>query len=103
VLLLLVASNGLEEELLFRGLFLQKCVDLFGVHAGALLQAIVFASAHVEVTYSPVALLFAFTVALPLGVVCGYLMRASDGLLAPALFHAGADVPIYLAFLASVA
>lgn len=101
-LLVLVLSNGLQEELLFRGLFLQNYVGLFGLHAAVVLQAIVFGVAHVGVTYSPVALLFALAFALPLGLICGYLMHASDGILAPTVFHAGADIPIYLAFLSAV-
>ena len=102
VLLVLVISNPLQEELLFRGLFLRKYVALFGVQGAVVLQALVFCVAHVGVTYSPVALLFAFAVAFPLGLICGSLMYASDGLLAPLLFHAGADIPIHLAFVASV-
>jgi membrane protease YdiL (CAAX protease family) len=102
LLVVLVISNPLQEELLFRGLFLRKYVGLLGVPGALVLQAVVFSVAHVGVTYSPVAVLFAFAVAFPLGLICGYLMYASDGLLAPVLFHAGADVPIYLAFLGAV-
>jgi hypothetical protein len=55
--------------------------------------------AHGGVTYTPVAILFLLVIVFPLGLLLGYLMRTSNGILAPALFHAGADIPIYLAFL----
>ena len=101
-LLVLLISNGFQEELLFRGLFLRQYNTFFGLHEATLLQAVIFAIAHVGVTYTPSAVLFAFAVALPLGLITGYLMRATDGVVAPAIFHAGANIPIYLAFLSYV-
>jgi membrane protease YdiL (CAAX protease family) len=38
----------------------------------------------------------------PVGLIAGFLMRRSDSVLAPAIFHVGADLPIYLAFLTFV-
>jgi hypothetical protein len=35
----------------------------------------------------------------PLGLIAGYLMRSSNGVICPAIFHAGVDIPIYLGFL----
>ena len=63
------------------------------------LQALVFSVAHVGITYTPTALLFIVAVVFPLGLIAGYLMRATNGILAPVIFHAGLDVAIYLAFL----
>lgn len=101
-LLVLVLSNGFQEEFLFRGLFLRKYNSFFGIHVSNLLQAAVFVVAHAGVTYTPVAIVFLIVFVFPLGLLCGYLMRISDGVLAPAIFHAGADIPIYLAFLTFV-
>jgi membrane protease YdiL (CAAX protease family) len=101
-LLVLCVSNGLQEELLFRGLFLQRYQSLFGNLGANLLQATVFAIAHAGVSYTPIGFVFLFVVAFPLGLVSGYLMRTTRGLLAPVIFHAGLDIPIYLGFLSYV-
>lgn len=101
-LLVMVLSNGLQEELLFRGLFLQRFVAFFGVPAAYIAQALVFSFAHAGVTYTPSALLFIVVSVFPLGLIAAYLMRRSDGLLAPVIFHAAVDIPIYLAFLTFV-
>jgi membrane protease YdiL (CAAX protease family) len=55
-LLVPVISNGFQEEFLFRGLFLQRYNALFGAYMSNILQALVFAFAHPEVTYTPNAL-----------------------------------------------
>jgi membrane protease YdiL (CAAX protease family) len=101
-LLIMVISNGFEEELLFRGLFLQRYGAFFGVWGANILQALVFAFAHLGVSYTPNALLFILVAVFPLGLVGGFLMRRSDGVVAPALLHAALDIPIYLAFLTFV-
>jgi uncharacterized protein len=101
-LLVLCVSNGLQEELLFRGLFLQRYQTVFGNFRANLLQATIFAIAHAGVSYTPIGFAFLFVVTFPLCLVAGYLMRSTRGLLAPVIFHAGLDIPIYLAFLSYV-
>ena len=101
-LLVLVLSNGFLEELLFRGLFLQKYNAFFGPYLSNVVQAVIFALAHVGVSYTPFALLFIVLIVFPLGLLLGYLMRSSNGILAGLLFHAGADIPIYVAFISYV-
>ncbi len=98
-LLLMVISNGFEEEFLFRGLFLQKYSRFFGAGLSNVLQAVVFSVAHVGVGYTPIALFFIVAVVFPLGLLAGFLMRASNGVIVPAIVHAGLDIPIYLVFL----
>lgn len=98
-LLIMVISNGFEEEFLFRGLVLQPYTALFGWFGANILQALIFAFAHVGITYTPNALFFILVAVFPLGLVAGRLMRHSDGVVAPAIFHAAVDIPIYLAFL----
>jgi membrane protease YdiL (CAAX protease family) len=101
-LIVLVVSNGFQEEFLFRGLFLQRYGVFFGAYISNIVQALVFAFAHLGVTYTPSAIVFTLAAVFPLGLVAGYLMRSSDGVVAPVLFHAGLDIPIYLAFLTYV-
>jgi membrane protease YdiL (CAAX protease family) len=62
----------------------------------------VFTVAHVGISYTPNALLFLVVFVFPLGLFGGYLMRRTDSALAPVIFHAGADLPIYLSFLSFV-
>lgn len=101
-LLVLVISNGFQEEFLFRGLFLQRYSAFFGGPVAMLLSAIVFGIAHLGVTYTPSALLFILVAVFPLGLVTAFLMRRTDGIVTPAVLHAGFDLPIYWAFLTYV-
>ena len=100
-LVVLALSNGLQEELLFRGLFLQRYTVFLGAGAANVLQAAVFTVAHVDVTYTPMLLLFLIALVFPLGLLAGYLMRASNSVLVPAIVHGGLDLLIYLGFLVS--
>ncbi len=101
-LLVLVVSNGLQEEFLFRGLFLQKYEAVFGAKLAIILQAIVFTIAHLGITYTPSLALFLVLFVLPLGLIAGYFMVATKGIVTPTTFHAALDIPIYLAFLSYV-
>jgi len=101
-LLVLVISNGFQEEFLFRGLFLQRYEAFFSPVFAVVLQAIVFSIAHLGISYTPSAALFTLLFVFPLGIATGYLMRATKGILTPAIFHAALDIPIYLAFLSYV-
>jgi membrane protease YdiL (CAAX protease family) len=98
-LVVMSLTNGLEEELLFRGLFLQKYTWLFGAIVANILQALVFAFAHLGVSYTPSALFFVAVVVFPLGLAAGYLMRATNSILTPLIFHGALDMAIYVTFL----
>jgi len=102
-LLVMALSNAFQEELLFRGLFLQRYTLFFGAGLANVLQAAVFTVAHVDTTYSPMLLVFLVALVFPLGLLAGYLMRASNGIVVPAILHGAFDILIYLGFLASVA
>ena len=66
------------------------------------LAAAIFASFHVQVTYTPfLALFLGFT--LGLGLLFGYVMQRSQNLFAAALVHAGSDIPIFLSYLSYAA
>jgi membrane protease YdiL (CAAX protease family) len=101
-LLLLALSNGLQEELLFRGLFLQRYQAVFGKHTSNVLQAAIFTIAHAGISYTPAALIFLIVIVFPLGLITGHLMRTTRGILTPVILHAGTDIPIYIAFLSYV-
>jgi membrane protease YdiL (CAAX protease family) len=97
-LLVLVLCNGLREELWFRGLFLKKYGRFLGPLASNMLAAIIFASFHVQVQYSRSLPIF-LAIALIQGLVLGFLMQKSRSILAPAILHAGTDIPIFLVYL----
>ena len=100
-LLVLVLCNGLREELWFRGLFLKKYGKFLGSFSSNLLAAIIFASFHVQVQYSRSLPIF-LAIALIQGLILGFLMQKSKSILAPAIFHAGTDIPIFLVYLSYV-
>jgi membrane protease YdiL (CAAX protease family) len=97
-LVVLVLLNGLREELWFRGLFLNKYGKFLSPLSSNVLAAAIFTSFHVQVQYSANLLPF-LGYALLLGLICGWLMQRTNSLLAPAIFHAGTDIPIFLVYL----
>jgi len=101
-LIVISLTNGFEEELLFRGLFLQRYTWLFGAVVANVLQAAVFAFAHLGVSYTPSALVFVALIVFPLGLAAGYLMRATNSILTPLIVHGALDMAIYLTFLTYV-
>jgi membrane protease YdiL (CAAX protease family) len=102
-LLVVVLSNAFEEELLFRGLFLQQFNLFFGAGVANVLQAVIFSIAHAGVTYTPSALLFIVAVVFPFGLFAGYLMHSTKSVIVPSIVHAGLDIAIYVAFLSYAA
>lgn len=90
-----VLSNGLREELWFRGLFLKKFEAFVGSKTANLLQALVFSLAHIDVQYTPELLSF-LGITLLLGLAFGFLIQKTRSLLGAILFHAGADVPVVI-------
>jgi membrane protease YdiL (CAAX protease family) len=98
-LLIISLANGFEEEFLTRSLFLKKYNWFFKPPVANVLQAMVFSSAHAGVAYTPSAALFIVVFVFPLGLFAGYLMRATDGVLASSIFHGALDMAIYLPFL----
>lgn len=93
--LVFVFSNGIKEEIQFRGLFVKKYGAFFGVGTTNLLQALPFAVAHLGETYSPVLIAF-FVIVLLLGLAFGALAQKTNSLIGSILFHAGTDIPVIL-------
>jgi membrane protease YdiL (CAAX protease family) len=98
-LLVLALSNSFEEEILFRGLFLQKYNVFFGFGVANVLQAAIFGIAHAQIAYTPSAFFFIAVVVFPLGLLAGYLMGATNAVLVPGIIHGRLDLAIYLTFL----
>lgn len=91
-----VSLNGIKEELLFRGLFLKKYENFFGLDRANVLQAVIFASAHLQPSFS-ITTVILFMLPLFLGLGFGAVMQKTDSLLGAILCHAGADIPYMLA------
>ena len=80
------------------GLFLKKYGKFLSPFSSNLLSAFIFASFHVQVTYSSSLPIF-LIVTLILGLLLGYLAQKSGSILASVIFHAGTDIPIFLVYL----
>jgi len=100
-ILVFVFANSFMEELLFRGIFLEKLNRSFKPVWSIILTSVCFAAPHLTVNYSPNVLLF-FGIVFVLGMMCGYAMHYTRSLIAPVLIHAGADlmiiIPVFAAY-----
>ena len=101
-MLTMVAANGFLEELMFRGLLMSSLNLAFGPLVSTLVQALIFASWHVGVTYTSSAVVLIGLFVFPLGILAAYLTRSSSSILPSSILHAGVDMPVYLAFLSYV-
>lgn len=99
-ILVFVLANGFMEELIFRGIFLEKLNRYFKPIWSIILTSVCFAAPHLTVMYKSDALLFAGIVFV-LGMICGYAMQYSKSIIAPMLIHAGADLMIIIPVFAS--
>ncbi len=93
--LIFVMANGLNEELLFRGLFFGRLEPFLGRFAINLMIAIPFTLFHTGVEYTASFLIFAGML-FPLSLAWGWLLQKTDSLWGSALFHAAMDIPIVL-------
>ena len=96
----IVLANGLREELLYRRLFLRKFESLIGNGLSIFLQALIFSLSHSVagigiMQYTPYISVLVVTTFV-LGLVLGYVMRRTDGIVGPILLHAGTDIPIFI-------
>ena len=100
-ILLFVLSNGFMEELLYRGLFLQKYEPFLGKGMSNILTAVVFALVHTQVTYATQMIQF-LVIVLVLSLIWGILIQKSDSLWGAVLFHAAGDCLIIFGAFASM-
>jgi len=94
-ILIFVLSNGLLEELLYRGLFFKKYRDVLGFNLCNLLQALIYSLMHFGASYTSESLIF-LIITLVLGILYGYIILKTDSLLGAILFHAGTDIAIII-------
>lgn len=94
-ILIFIAGNALNEELLFRGLFFKKLEPVLGRFLSNLVVAIPFVLHHTGVTYTNDALVF-LAYLLPLSLLWGHITQKTESLWGAVLFHAGTDIPIVL-------
>ena len=94
-------SNGLREELLYRGLFLNHFGSIFGKFPSNLLQGLVFSWSHSPVTYTSDVAVF-LAILIPLSLIYGYLVQRTGALWSSILVHAGGDVSIALGMFSSL-
>jgi len=99
-ILVFVFANSFMEELLFRGIFLEKLNCFFKPVWSIILTSVCFAAPHLTVNYSPNVLFFSGIVFI-LGMICGYAMQYTRSIIAPAMIHAGADLMIIVPVFAS--
>jgi membrane protease YdiL (CAAX protease family) len=100
-ILLFIIGNALNEELLFRGLFLGKLEPFLGARGANLLIAIVFTLHHTGVEYSPDVFFFMLFL-FPLALAWGYLMQKTDSLWGSVVFHAAMDIPVVLSLFSTL-
>jgi membrane protease YdiL (CAAX protease family) len=94
-IIVFVFANSFMEELIFRGIFLEKLNFYFKPVFSILLTSVCFAVPHLTVQYSPNVLFFTGIVFV-LGMMCGYAMHYTRSIIAPVLIHAGADLMIII-------
>jgi len=100
-ILVFVFASGLLEEFMYRALFLKKFEMLFGSKTSNILQAIIFCTIHLSVSYTPEPYLFVILTFF-LGLAWGYAMQRTDSLLGSVLFHAGTDIPIIISIFSTL-
>lgn len=100
-ILVFVLANAFLEEFIYRALFLKRYETFFGPKLSNLLQAIIFCTIHLSVSYSPEPNLFVI-LTFVLGLAWGYLMQKTDSLLGSVLFHAGTDISIIISIFSTL-
>jgi uncharacterized protein len=100
-ILIFVLANGINEELLLRGLFLRKLEPHLGAFLANLCMAIPFTLLHIGVDYSQSTIML-LVFLLPLGLVLGYVMQKTDSILGPWLIHASVDIAVVLALFSNL-
>lgn len=100
-IIIFIVGNALNEEVLFRGLFLKKYGIFMGRFLSNLVIAIPFGLHHSGVSYSPGTLMF-LALLLPLSLAWGFIMQKTDSLWGSVLFHAGTDIPVVLSIFSTL-
>lgn len=94
-------ANGFREELVYRAVFLKHFQANIGLIATIIVTTLVFAAAHINVSYSPADLVVFALVLVIIGIVGSLIMVKTGSLVGAVLFHAGADVLLIMGLLSS--
>lgn len=94
-ILLFILGNSLNEELLFRGQFLEGMAKTLGPLGTNLVLILPFVLHHTGVEYTNDALMF-LAYLIPLAFFWARIMQKTDTLWGSVLFHAGTDVSVIL-------
>jgi len=94
-------ANGFREELVYRAAFLEGFQANIGIIATITVTTLVFAVAHVDVSYMPPSQIIFAVVLLIIGVVGSLIMLKTRSLIGAVLFHSGADVLLIMGLLTS--
>jgi membrane protease YdiL (CAAX protease family) len=100
--LIFVLANASLEELLFRGLFLQRLEPFYGKFLSVFLIAFVFTLLHQGATYTSQEFFF-LVVLFPLALALGTIVQKTGGLWGSILLHAGMDLPLILGVYSNLA
>ena len=94
--LLFSLTNGLMEELWFRGLFLRRFASAIGVVGAIIVTSVVFTVSHAAASYmNPVEAILFQVIIFPMALLFAYLMYKLDNVWGSALYHAGSDVFLF--------
>ena len=94
-------ANGFREELAYRAVFLKGFQANIGVIATIVVTTLVFALAHIDVSYTPANLIVFAIVLVMIGVIGSLIMLKTGSLIGSVLFHSGADVLLIMGLLSS--
>lgn len=94
-ILLFIIGNSLNEELLFRGLFLESMAKTIGPLVANLVLILPFVLHHTGVEYTNDALMF-LAYLIPLAFFWARITQKTDTLWGSFLFHAGTDISVIL-------
>ncbi len=94
-------ANAFREELVYRAVFLNGYQVNIGTITTIIVTTLVFAVAHVDVSYDTASLLMFSTILVIIGLVGSLIMLKTGSLIGAVLFHAGADVLLILGLLSS--
>ena len=101
-ILLFILGNSLNEELLFRGQFLEGMAKTLGPLWANLVLILPFVLHHTGVEYTNDALMF-LAYLIPLAFFWARIMQKTDTLWGSVLFHAGTDVTVILVLFSQLA
>lgn len=100
-ILIFILGNAANEELLFRGIFLDDMGNILGKLGANLVLILPFVLHHTGVDYTADALMF-LVYLVPLAFFWANIAQKTDTIYGSILFHAGTDVAVILSILSQI-